>query len=102
MTTENQAPVEGEVVDDGKFFFRLVADDTGITELAFRKNAESVFGTILNALHFINGSFEQPFETLSDFIKVLGESADALDALQAQRMQEITDAQREAATEIKQ
>lgn len=102
MTTENQVPVEGELVDDGKFFFRLSADDTGITELAFRKNAESVVTTILNALHFINSTFEQPFETLSDFIKVLGESADAVDALQAQRAKEIADAQREAETEIKQ
>jgi hypothetical protein len=65
--------------DDGKFFFSLQADDTGVTELKFRKNVERLFGTLFFALEYINQSFDEPFPTVGAFLRNLAEIADKVE-----------------------
>lgn len=71
--TEQPAAVE-------PFFFSLTADENGVTELKFRKEASKLFGTLLFTLDYINQSFEQPFPTVGDFLRHLGDIADKVEA----------------------
>lgn len=74
--------------DDGKFFFSLSADDTGITGFKFRKDAERLFGTVLFALDTINSTFTTPFPSVGDFCRHLGTVADQVEAAHQQRQEE--------------
>jgi len=58
------------------FRFSLLADDTGVVELAFKKEADKVFSTLVIALDFINSTFDQPYATTGDFIRFLATVAD--------------------------
>lgn len=82
-----QAAAEA-LTDDGKFFFSLTADDTGITGLKFRKDAERLFGTLLFTLETVNSTFAQPFPCVGDFCRHLGEVADQVEAAYKQRQEE--------------
>jgi hypothetical protein len=64
---------------DNEFFFTLMADDRGITELKFRKNAAPLFSTLLVALEHINRSFDKPYPTVGDFLRNLADLADTLE-----------------------
>ena len=90
----NEIPDEGAEgkQDDGRFFFRLIANDLGVDELSFRKNGELIFATLLFALDYINQTFDVPYPTTADFIQQLKESAEKFEALQRERK-----AQQEAA-----
>lgn len=81
-TTDHDAAVADlpENRDDGKFFMTLQANDEGVTELKFRKNAEKLFGTLLFTLEYINLSFDEPFPTVGDFLRHLATIADAVEA----------------------
>ena len=85
-------PLNGNVAeaaaDDGKFFFSLTADDTGITGLKFRKDAERLFGTLLFALETVNSTFDQPFPCVGDFCRHLGTVADQVEAAYKQKQEE--------------
>lgn len=76
-TTDHEAAVADlpENSDDGKFFFSLQADENGVTELKFRKQADRVFGTMLFTLDYINQSFDVPYATVSEFIDTLSAMA---------------------------
>jgi hypothetical protein len=63
------------------FFFRLIVDEQGVQELAFRKNADNVIRTLLNVSAYINGTFDNPFPTVGDFLRQLGTIADEVEAL---------------------
>lgn len=76
------------LADDGRFFFSLTADDTGITGLKFRKDAERLFGTLLFALEQVNSTFDQPFPSVGDFCRHLGTVADQVEAAYKQRQEE--------------
>lgn len=79
--TIDQGIAAAEVpADDGKFFFVLKADENAVTELRFRKNANSLFSTLFFALDYINQSFDQPFPTLGTFLRHLAEIADKIEA----------------------
>jgi hypothetical protein len=80
-TTDHDAAVADlpENKDDGKFFFSLQADEAGVTELKFRKNADRLFGTLLFAHDYINQSFEEPFPSVGDFLRNLAEIADKVE-----------------------
>ena len=69
------------------FFFNLSADENGVTELAFRKDASKLFATLLFSLDYVNQSFEEPFQTVGDFVRHLAEVADKVEAAQAQKEQ---------------
>lgn len=77
-----------ENTDDGKFFFRLEADDNGVVELKFRKQVDRLFGTVLFAMDYINQSFDTPFPTVGTFIRHLAEVADKIEEQHAARQQE--------------
>jgi len=76
------------LADDGKFFFSLTADDTGITGFKFRKDAERLFGTVLFALETMNSTFTTPFPSVGDFCRHLGTVADQVEAAYKQRQEE--------------
>ena len=76
------------LADDGKFFFNLSADETGITGLRFRKDAERVFGVLLFTLEQVNGTFDVPFPCVGDFCRHLGTVADQVEAAYKQRQEE--------------
>ena len=79
--TIDQGVAAAEVpADDGKFFFILKADENAVSELRFRKDANSLFSTLFFALDYINQSFDQPFKSLGDFLRHLGEIADKIEA----------------------
>ena len=67
-------------LDDGKFFFTLIADDAGVQELKFRKNAGPLFSTLFFALDYINGTFDQPFPSLGAFLRDMADKADQMEA----------------------
>ena len=69
------------------FFFNLSADENGVTELKFRKDASKLFATLLFSLDYVNQSFEEPFPTVGDFVRHLAEVADKVEAAQAQKEQ---------------
>lgn len=79
-TNHEEAVADAE---DSKFFFSLQADDNGVTELKFRKEADRVFGTILFTLDYINQSFDVPYPTVSEFISQLSELAKYMEAKHA-------------------
>lgn len=86
--TIDQGIAAAEVpADDGKFFFILKADENAVTELRFRKNANSLFSTLFFALDYINQSFDQPFINLGTFLRHLAEIADKLEAQHHARQQ---------------
>ena len=69
------------------FFFKLVADENGVTDLKFRKDAAKLFATLLFSLDYVNQSFEEPFPTVGDFVRHLAEVADKVEEAQAQKEQ---------------
>lgn len=81
---DNNTPAAGNA--EG-FFFKLSADETGITELTFKKDAINLFATIFGAFDFINQSFDTPFPTLGDFFRSLAESADKIEEAQHAKSQ---------------
>lgn len=80
-TTDHEAAVADlpENAADTKFFFSLQADESGVTELKFRKDANKLFGTLLFAHDYINQSFDQPFPSVGDFLRNLAEIADTVE-----------------------
>lgn len=74
--------------DNGKFYFKLVADDKGVQELGFRKDAPQIFATLLFVLEYINNGFDTPYPTTGDFIRELAATAD--------RYKEIEDAHKKS------
>jgi hypothetical protein len=76
------------------FFFSLQSDDSGVTELRFRKDVQKVFGTLLFAIDYINQSFDEPFSTVGEFLRQLAEIADKVKEQAREReaqVQEVTD-----------
>lgn len=88
VTAEEVPSLPEAPVDEGKFFFKLAADETGITELKFRKHAERVFGVVLYTLEQINSTFDVPFPSTGDFCRHLGTVADQVEAAYKQRQEE--------------
>lgn len=79
--TIDQEVAAAEVpVDDGRFFFSLTANDAGVQELKFRKNAGQLFSTLFFALDYINGTFDQPFPSLGAFLRDMADKADQMEA----------------------
>jgi hypothetical protein len=80
-TTEHDAAAADlpENKDDGQFFFSLQANNEGVSELKFRKNAERLFGTLLFAHDYINQSFDEPFPSVGAFLRNLAEIADKVE-----------------------
>lgn len=67
------------------FEFNLAADDKGVTELKFTKDAQKIFATMLFAIEYINSTFDQPFQSTGDFIRMLAETSDKMDIIQNER-----------------
>lgn len=65
------------------YFFRMVADQEGVSELTFQKNQDMVITTLLFLLDFVNTSFDKPYPATSDLILKLAESAKMLEDMQA-------------------
>lgn len=93
MAEQNEVAIEGVVEEAGAqptpFSFSLKADETGVTELTFVKNAPPLFSTIFFALDYINSTFDTPYPSLGDFLRQLAESADQIDALATGANQEV-------------
>lgn len=84
----NQAANDvAETAPEG-FFFSLQADESGVTELKFRKDAEKLFGVVLFGLEYINQTFDVPFPCVGDFCRRLGEIADQIEAAHNERMKQ--------------
>jgi len=75
-TTDHEAAVADLPENGDKFFFSLQADETGVTELKFRKDVGKLFSTLFFALDYINSSFDEPFPNLGDLLRNLAEIAD--------------------------
>ena len=71
--TVDQAVAEAEAEP---FRFSLSADDSGVVELVFKKDVDKLFNTLIIALDFINGTFDQPYATTGEFIRFLATVAD--------------------------
>ena len=85
---QNQAANDvAETTPEG-FFFSLQADESGVTELKFRKDAEKLFGVVLFGLEYINQTFDVPFPCVGDFCRRLGEIADQIEAAHNERMKQ--------------
>lgn len=85
---QNQAANDvAETTPEG-FFFSLRADESGVTELKFRKDAEKLFGVVLFGLEYINQTFNVPFPCVGDFCRRLGEIADQIEAAHNERMKQ--------------
>jgi len=69
------------------FFFRAIADDKGFTEIAFRKDAKTLFAALVALLTFVNSTFDKPREKTSDFINELYEAMLGVEAFEAQKGQ---------------
>lgn len=82
---EAAAQAEQLPIDDGKFFFELTADETGITSFRFRKDAERLFGVLLFCLERTNLTFDQPFPSVGDFCRHLGVVADQVETAYKQK-----------------
>ena len=79
--------------EDTKFFFSLLADDAGVTELKFRKQSSPLFATLFFALDYINQSFDQPFPTLGTFLRDMADKADQMEAAYNARQQAASEAE---------
>ena len=85
---QNQAANDvAETTPEG-FFFSLQADESGVTELKFRKDAGKLFGVVLFGLEYINQTFAVPFPCVGDFCRRLGEIADQIEAAHNERMKQ--------------
>jgi len=62
------------------FSFVLSADEAGVVELKFKKDAPKIFQVLLFAMNYINGTFDQPYATLGEFVRSLADIADQLEA----------------------
>ena len=58
------------------FMFSLLADESGVVDLVFKKDVNKLFSTLVIALDFINSTFDQPYATTGDFIRFLATVAD--------------------------
>ena len=79
-TVDHEVAAAEVPADDGKFFFTLIADDAGVQELKFRKNAGPLFSTLFFTLDYINGTFDQPFPSLGAFLRDMADKADQMEA----------------------
>ena len=85
---QNQAANDvAETTPEG-FFFSLQADESGVTELKFRKDAEKLFGVVLFGLEYINQTFDVPFPSVGDFCRHLGGVADQIEAAHNERVKQ--------------
>lgn len=78
----NQAAAEQaapEQLAENKFFFSLQADENGITELRFKKDGPQVFGVLFATLEYINSTFDTPYPTVGEFLRMMADSADKID-----------------------
>lgn len=64
---------------ENKFFFNLQADENGITELRFKKDGPQVFGVLFATLEYINSTFDIPYPTVGEFLRMMADSADKID-----------------------
>ena len=78
MQNENQQPQAR--VPEG-FFFKFEADDRGLVSVSFLKDAAKVHWVMLELGAHINRSFTEPFPTVGDFFRHLGEVADDYDRM---------------------
>ena len=85
---QNQAAADAAADVPEGFFFSLQADESGVTELKFRKDAEKLFGVVLFGLEYINQTFDVPFPCVGDFCRRLGEIADQIEAAHNERMKQ--------------
>ena len=88
MSNQNEVAIEGVVEQATPFSFSLKADENGVTELTFVKNAPSLFSTIFFTLDYINSTFDTPYPSLGDFLRRLADSADQIDVLAAGKIKE--------------
>jgi len=61
------------------FTFKVEADHQGIAAISFKKEPEYVIATLLNILDCVNQSFDQPFPTVGDFCRELGNMTDTVE-----------------------
>lgn len=64
---------------ENKFFFKLQADEAGITELTFKKDGPEVFGVLFATLDYINSTFDTPYPTVGEFLRMMADGADKID-----------------------
>lgn len=69
------------------FSFLLAADEGGVVDLKFKKDAPKIFQVLLFAMNYINGTFDQPYATLGEFVRSLADIADQLEAEHAANQQ---------------
>ena len=77
------------------FHFKFEADDRGVTNISFLKDAPKVHFVLLELASHVNQSFAEPFPTVGDFFRHLGEVADDYDRMIHERTKE-NDSQRTA------
>lgn len=71
---------QNQVSEEKPFFFKLVADEKGVTSIEFKKDMDKVMSAIFTGLAVINRNFVEPFPTLGDFLRNLGDIADQMEA----------------------
>lgn len=84
----NQAAADAAADVPEGFFFSLKADDTGVSELKFRKDGEKLHRVVLFTLEYINQTFDTPFPSVGDFCRHLGSVADQIEAIYNQEQQQ--------------
>lgn len=72
-------PVEVVELAHTPFQFKLISDEEGIKDFVFVKDAGKIFSVLLTAMDVINKTFTVPFNSVGDFARMLGETADTID-----------------------
>ena len=85
---QNQAAADAAADVPEGFFFSLKADDTGVSELKFRKDGEKLHRVVLFTLAYINETFDTPFPSVGDFCRHLGSVADQIETSYNQQQQQ--------------
>lgn len=70
---------QNQVSEEKPFFFKLTADEKGVTSIEFKKDMDKVMSAIFTGLAVINRNFVEPFPTLGDFLRNLGDIADQME-----------------------
>lgn len=69
------------------FHFKFEADDNGLVGISFLKDVSKVHWVFLELGSHVNRSFTEPFPTVGDFFRHLGEVADDYDRMIYERTQ---------------
>lgn len=84
------------------FFFKLEADDVGLTTLSFRKDVGRVMGTLLATGVEIVESFDaENRPTTGEFFRMLADMADELDRIYDERNNQQTNDGERSAEEVR-